>query len=513
MNTFLGSSTGQNNTSGDTNVFLGLFAGYNVTTGRGNIQIGNTGPSPTESNTIRIGMWTPPMNDFPVNQNQVFIAPILANPTPNQVNVVTIDPTIPGMGGGGGQLGFRTLPTGGSQGPVGPTGPAGPAGPGVSANCPPTTNYVTKWLSTSSVGCSEIFDTGTPSIAGNVGIGTTNPGAKLDVNGNINATNTKNSYEIGQIPVLTIFGVHNLFVGEGAGVGLSITGSDNTFTGYNAGFSRTRGDFNAFFGSRAGQLYDESPSNCPPNTIECGHNTSVGALASRNHVTGGENTFLGFQAGPSFTSGKRNTFLGTQAGLNVQSGDNNIMIGNNVGLNAGGPVSNQIRIGGQGTQTDTYVAGIFGSASNIANSPVCIDSNGKLFSVITGCTTGSSFRFKEQIADMGESSSKLFQLRPVTFFYKPQYDDGSNLLQYGLIAEEVAKVYPEMVAYDKDGQPSSVKYQALAPMLLNEVQKQNLQIQKQAEAIQLQQEQNRKLETRLAALEALLSSNASAAHE
>jgi len=92
---------------------------------------------------------------------------------------------------------------------------------------------------------------------------------------------------------------------------------------------------------------------------------------------------------------------------------------------------------------------------------------------------------------MGDSSSKLLQLRPVTFRYKPQYDDGSHALQYGLIAEEVAKLYPEMVGYDKDGQPSSVKYQSLTPMLLNEVQKQNAQI--------------RSLEDRLAAVEALLS--------
>ena len=64
----------------------------------------------------------------------------------------------------------------------------------------------------------------------------------------------------------------------------------------------------------------------------------------------------------------------------------------------------------------------------------------------------SSARFKEEINDMGDTSSKLLQLRPVTFYYKPEYDDGSHLLQYGLVAEEVAKVYPEMVAYGKDGQ-------------------------------------------------------------
>ena len=112
---------------------------------------------------------------------------------------------------------------------------------------------------------------------------------------------------------------------------------------------------------------------------------------------------------------------------------------------------------------------------------------------------------------MGSASSKLFQLRPVTFLYKPGYDDGSHALQYGLIAEEVAQLYPELVAYGEDGQPTSVKYQSLAPMLLNEVQKQNAQLQNQLDINRLQLEANRKLEERLAALEALLSGQAPAA--
>jgi hypothetical protein len=82
-------------------------------------------------------------------------------------------------------------------------------------------------------------------------------------------------------------------------------------------------------------------------------------------------------------------------------------------------------------------------------------------------------------------------MRPVTFLYKPEYDDGSHSLQYGLIAEEIAKHYPEMVGYGKNGQPNSVKYQSLAPMLLNEVQKQNAQLQNQAATNRLQQEENR----------------------
>jgi hypothetical protein len=125
---------------------------------------------------------------------------------------------------------------------------------------------------------------------------------------------------------------------------------------------------------------------------------------------------------------------------------------------------------------------------------VYVASDGRLGTVL------SSRRFKEQITDMGDTSSKLLQLHPVNFFYKPEYDDGSHMLQYGLIAEEVADVYPEMVARDKDGQILSVKYQSLAPMLLNEAQKHDARIQ------QLE-EQNQKLEERLAALEALLSSH------
>jgi hypothetical protein len=99
---------------------------------------------------------------------------------------------------------------------------------------------------------------------------------------------------------------------------------------------------------------------------------------------------------------------------------------------------------------------------------------------------------------MGEMSSKLLQLNPVSFFLKPEYDDGLHQQQYGLIGEEVAKVYPELVTYGKDGQVATVKYQMLTPMLLNEVQK-------QAEQIRQQAEQNRNLEERLAALEAQLS--------
>jgi septal ring factor EnvC (AmiA/AmiB activator) len=143
---------------------------------------------------------------------------------------------------------------------------------------------------------------------------------------------------------------------------------------------------------------------------------------------------------------------------------------------------------------------------------VYINTNGQLG------TLTSSRRFKDNIQDMGTASSKLFQLRPVTFNYKPQFDDGSHLLQYGLIAEEVAKVYPDMVVYDKDGQPYTVRYQVLAPMLLNELQKQNAVVAAQQESLRTQQQrtdqqqgqiqtlqrQNEEIQQRLSRLETLL---------
>ena len=133
-------------------------------------------------------------------------------------------------------------------------------------------------------------------------------------------------------------------------------------------------------------------------------------------------------------------------------------------------------------QTTAYIAGIYGSTTDNNGIPVYVDDNGQLGTVV------SSRRFKEQIRNMGDSTTALMKLRPVTFLYKPEYDKGPRTLQYGLIAEEVAEVYPELVAYDKDGQPYTVRYQYLATMLLNEVQKQYRRAGEQADVIKAQAE-------------------------
>jgi Chaperone of endosialidase len=164
--------------------------------------------------------------------------------------------------------------------------------------------------------------------------------------------------------------------------------------------------------------------------------------------------------------------VGHNAGSNVTTGDNNIHIGNQ-GTAAD---SGLIRIGTVGTQTATFIAGISGqtSASGVA---VLVNAAGQLG------TTTSSQRAKDEIRDMSVASDGVLKLRPVTFRYKPEHDDGSRLLQYGLIAEEVAEVYPELAVLDKDGQPSGVRYHVLPAMLLNELQRQQRQLTAQQQEL------------------------------
>jgi hypothetical protein len=288
---------------------------------------------------------------------------------------------------------------------------------------------------------------------------------------------------------------------ENTGVGFSAlshntSGVWNTAVGVNALLLNTTGSLNVAVGALALQFNNGSynaATGVQALYFNSGGNYNVAsgyaALYSNNSSN---NTAIGTQALYNAT-GNTNTALGYYAGGNVANGSNNIHIGN-PGANGD---NGAIKIGFQGTQTSTLIAGIYGA--NSAGVPVYINSNGQLG------TVASSRRFKEQITDMGHTSDKLFQLRPVNFVYKPEYDDGSHSLQYGLIAEEVEKVYPEMVAYDSDGQIMTVKYQMLAPMLLNEAQKHKAEIQAEREKNAEQAEQIRSLEQRLASLEALLS--------
>ncbi len=166
----------------------------------------------------------------------------------------------------------------------------------------------------------------------------------------------------------------------------------------------------------------------------------------------------------SNTTGSNNIALGYQAGFSLTTGSNNIDIGN-LGIAA---ESKTIRIGTQGTQAKAFIGGVFGSS--VTGDAVLVSSTGQLGIVV------SSARYKRDIHDMDTASSNLMKLRPVTFQYK---EDPQGQRQYGLIAEEVARVYPELVSY-ADGKVVTVHYHELVPMLLNEAQKQAKLIEQQA---------------------------------
>ena len=155
------------------------------------------------------------------------------------------------------------------------------------------------------------------------------------------------------------------------------------------------------------------------------------------------------------------------------------------------------------SQGNVTAAGVHGFNAG-SGLQVLVDSSGHLG------TMTSSGRFKEQIRNMGDSTDALMKLRPVTYFYKPEYDGGARTLQYGLIAEEVAQVYPELVAYEPDGKPYTVKYQYLATMLLNELQKEHRKVEELQSELQLQsaelKKQTEQMQRRLARLESLLES-------
>ena len=159
-----------------------------------------------------------------------------------------------------------------------------------------------------------------------------------------------------------------------------------------------------------------------------------------------------------------------EAGTDLTTGDNNIDIGNRSGR-AG--ESNTIRIGTQGTQTNAYIAGIY-STPVAKGLVVKVDSTGHLG------TVGSSGRFKEQIKPMGNASEAILALKPVTFRYKKEIDP-ERTPEFGLVAEDVEKVNPDLVARDEQGKPYTVRYDAVNAMLLNEFLKEHRKVQEQGE--------------------------------
>ena len=230
--------------------------------------------------------------------------------------------------------------------------------------------------------------------------------------------------------------------------------SGNTTVGIGALVNNTTGSSNTASGDSALLRNTTGTSN-----------TASGAFALLNNTTGTSNTATGAFSRQNNTTGSSNIAIGGSAASNV-SGANSDNI--HIGSTGAAADSGAIRIGTPGTQTSFFAAGVrdVTTANNDAI-PVVIDSAGQLG------TISSSRRFKEDIHDMGDASRGLMRLRPVTFRYQKPFADDSKPIQYGLIAEEVAEVYPDLVAHSADGQAETVKYQVLDSMLLNELQRLN----------------------------------------
>jgi trimeric autotransporter adhesin len=255
-------------------------------------------------------------------------------------------------------------------------------------------------------------------------------------------------------------GSHNTATGFDS-LSNNTTGSTNTATGVEALHNNTTSSHNTATGGQA--LFGNTTGS---------FNTANGVEALLANTTGDNNTATGVSALHNDTTGSNNIALGFQAGFNLTTGSCNIDIGNN-GL-AG--ESNTIRIGTVGGQrgcgqTATFIAGIIGSP--IAGPTVHISGTGQL-----GIGPPSSVRFKQNIKPMDKASDAILALKPVTFRYKKEIDPDA-LPQFGLVAEDVEKVNPDLVARDRDGKPYMVRYEAVNAMLLNEFLKEHRKLQEQ----------------------------------
>jgi hypothetical protein len=169
--------------------------------------------------------------------------------------------------------------------------------------------------------------------------------------------------------------------------------------------------------------------------------------------------------------------LGNAAGTNNITGSNNIYIGN-PGTHTD---SSRIRIGTPGTQTKTFIAGISG-ATVPDGVGVIVGSNGQLGTIV------SSERFKDEIKPMDKASEAILSLKPVSFRYKKELDP-KGIPQFGLVAEDVAKADPDLVARDDNGKPYTVRYEAVNAMLLNEFVKEHRKVEEQQATIAKQERQ------------------------
>jgi trimeric autotransporter adhesin len=259
-------------------------------------------------------------------------------------------------------------------------------------------------------------------------------------------------------------GTGNTAIGGGA-LYYNIT-SNNTAVGSNALYNNSTGTKNTATGEAA--LVNNSSGS---------YNTATGAGALKSNGNGVNNTAMGLNALAANGAGSYNTAMGVDALLN-NNGSSNVGLGVNAGnaLTTGsGNVCIGVNVPGvAGESNTTRIKNIYSSVAT--GRAVYVDSDNKIG------TLSSSRRYKEQIQPMEKASETLFALKPVTFRYRKEIDR-SRALSFGLIAEDVAEISPDLVTRDRDGKPETVRYEAVNAMLLNEFLKQHHMVQEQQKEI------------------------------
>jgi hypothetical protein len=270
-------------------------------------------------------------------------------------------------------------------------------------------------------------------------------------------------------------GEENSALGSGA-LSDNTAGNKNTAAGWGAMSKNTTGEENSVFGHAA--LFNNTTGQ---------RNVAVGQAALAANTSGETNTALGHLALSENTTGKNNVAVGSSAGGGEEgptAGEWNIYVGANV--TGGAAETETIRIGKQGTQKRAFLAGV--KATPIAGSPVVVSNEGQLGEEV------SSRRFKRDIRPLNSQADGLMALRPVSFRYRQSVVRGPDLLHFGLIAEQVAKVYPNLVVRGSDGRPRAVAYQELPALLVAQAQRQQTRINRQHGKIRALQAGNSRLQ-------------------
>ncbi len=437
-NIALGFETSANLTTGADNICIGATAGSGITTSSNNISIGNDAMSSgivTGDNNVAIGQSA--LDDVTTGEENICIGLSAGQSITTANNCVA--------------LGDNALNNG-----VAITGQEN-IGIGRNAASSVTTGRFNIMLGNSgdsssnitgdsNIGMGGIMYTALSSGANNTSLG--------HQSGQLVTTGSENAFLGRQAGRQVTTGSFNVAIGGMAMSGAaSVTGDYNVAIGHEAGEALTTGDSNVFIGRRAGWQ----------GAITGNDNLIIGRQSGLAMTSAANNISLGSVNIGDLTTGANNVMLGSGCGVNLTTGSNNIAIGNSAGTaittvsnniaiaNSGTDTAGRIDIGTVGTHTTCYVQGINGVVTGGAAIPVLIDANGQLG------TVSSSRRYKKNISPLSnEKASLLLNLNPVEFVYKERSDD----LQYGLIAEEVNEILPDLV-HTKDGKIETVYYDKL----------------------------------------------------